>query len=85
AVVVSKVIPDAAMKLIRSDDLGYRPSSKEEYDQVGDALANASYLFLAEYVANLYASLEQLLSKKPLLLRPTFSRSHSKPLYSKVK
>ncbi|GJV81268.1 uncharacterized mitochondrial protein-like protein [Tanacetum coccineum] len=77
--VVSKVIPDAAMKLVRSDDLGvliamlvrssiiydrcqafeevvamkepfilekmsgYRPSSKEEYDQAGDALANASY------------------------------------------
>ncbi|GJS88574.1 hypothetical protein Tco_0771210 [Tanacetum coccineum] len=119
--VVSKVIPNAAMKLIRNDDLGvliaklvrssiiygrcqafeevaameepfvlekmsgYRPSSKEEYDQAGDALANASYPFLAEYVANPYASLEQLLSKKPSLLRPTFSRSHSKPLYSKVK
>ncbi|GJZ25710.1 hypothetical protein Tco_0569963 [Tanacetum coccineum] len=106
--IISKVIPDAAMKLIRSDDigvliaklvrssiiygrcqafkevaameepfvlekmLGYQPSSKEEYDQVGDALANASYPFLAEYVANLYASLEQLLSKKPSLLQPTF-------------
>ncbi|GKD02322.1 hypothetical protein Tco_1177296 [Tanacetum coccineum] len=60
--VVSKVIPDAAMKLVHIDDLevaaiegpfvlekmsGYRPSSKEEYDQVGDALANASYPFLA--------------------------------------
>ncbi|GKB43199.1 hypothetical protein Tco_0888141 [Tanacetum coccineum] len=104
AVVVSKVIPDAAMKLIRNDDLGiliaklvrssiiygrcqafeevaameepfvlekmstYRPSSKEEYDQASDALANASYPFLAEYVTNPYASLEQLLSKKPPLL-----------------
>nr|GFA58033.1 hypothetical protein [Tanacetum cinerariifolium] len=91
AAVVSKVIPDAVMKLIRNDDLGvliaklvkysiiyarcqafeelvdmeepfvlekmscYRPSSKEEYDQVGDALADASYPFLAEYVANPYA------------------------------
>ncbi|GJX36748.1 hypothetical protein Tco_0248305 [Tanacetum coccineum] len=76
AAVVSKVIPDAAMKLIRSDDLevaamdepfvlekmpGYRPSSKEEYDRAGDALLNASYPFLAEYVTNPYASLEQLL------------------------
>ncbi|GKE03297.1 hypothetical protein Tco_1395315, partial [Tanacetum coccineum] len=121
AVVVSKVIPDAAMKLIRSDDLGvliaklvrssiiygrcqafkevaameepfvlekmsgYRPSSKEEYDQAGDALANASYPFLDEYVANPYASLEQLLLKKPPFLRPTFTRSRSKPLSSKVK
>ncbi|GKE38492.1 hypothetical protein Tco_1461897 [Tanacetum coccineum] len=74
---------NAAMNLIRSDDLevavmeepfvlekmlGYRPSSKEEYDQAGDALANASYPFLTEYVANPYASLEQLLSKKPPLL-----------------
>ncbi|GKC36035.1 hypothetical protein Tco_1048419 [Tanacetum coccineum] len=101
AAVVSKVIPDAAMKLVRSDDLGvlisklvrssiiygrcqafeevaamkepfvlekmsgYRPSSKEEYDQAGDALANSSYPFLVEYVVNPYASLEQLLLKKP--------------------
>ncbi|GJW80673.1 hypothetical protein Tco_0144648 [Tanacetum coccineum] len=104
AAVVSKVLSDAAMKLIRSDDLGaliaklvrssiiygrcqafeevaamekhfvlekmsgYRPSSKEEYDQAGDALANASYPLLAEYDANPYASLEQLLSKKPPFL-----------------
>ncbi|GJY90536.1 hypothetical protein Tco_0505732 [Tanacetum coccineum] len=40
AAVVSKVIPDAAMKLVRRDGL-------------------------AEYVINPYASLEQLLSKKP--------------------
>ncbi|GJT88691.1 hypothetical protein Tco_1070408 [Tanacetum coccineum] len=74
--VFSKVIPDAAIKLVCSDDLevaameepfvlekmlGYRPLLKEEYDQAGDALANASYPFLAEYVVNPYASLEQLL------------------------
>ncbi|GKB97386.1 hypothetical protein Tco_0983523 [Tanacetum coccineum] len=121
AAVVSKVIPNAGMKLICNDNLGvliaklvrssiiygrcqafeevaamkepfvlekmsgYQPSPKEEYDQAGDALANASYPFLAEYVINPYASLEQLLSKKPPLLRPTLSRSHSKPLSSKVK
>ncbi|GJS42318.1 hypothetical protein Tco_1094048 [Tanacetum coccineum] len=44
---------------------GYRPSSKEENDQAGDALENALYPFLAEYVVNPYASLSQLLSKKP--------------------
>ncbi|GJW18139.1 hypothetical protein Tco_0025575 [Tanacetum coccineum] len=73
AVVVSKVIPGAAMKLVRNDDLGVliaklvrlSASLKEEYDQAGDALANASYPFLAEYVINLYASMEQLLSKIP--------------------
>ncbi|GKG49660.1 hypothetical protein Tco_0518434, partial [Tanacetum coccineum] len=36
---------------------GYRPLLKEEYDKDGDALANASYPFLAEYAANPYASL----------------------------
>ncbi|GJW47366.1 hypothetical protein Tco_0079012 [Tanacetum coccineum] len=94
AAIVSKVIPDASMNLVRSDDLGMLitklvrssiiygrcqsfeevatmkepfvlekmsgnlPSSKEEYDQAGDALADASYPFLAEYVVNPYASLE---------------------------
>ncbi|GJV55565.1 hypothetical protein Tco_1456570 [Tanacetum coccineum] len=121
AAVVSKVIPDAAMKLVRSDDLGvliaelvkssiiygrcqafeevavmeepfvlekmsgYRPSSKEEYDRAGDALANVSYPFLVEYVVNPYASLEQLLSKKPPSLRPILFESRSKPSSSKVK
>ncbi|GJZ59746.1 hypothetical protein Tco_0615562 [Tanacetum coccineum] len=89
AAVVFKVITDPAIKLVRSDDLekmsGYRPSSKEEYDQAGDDLANASYPFVAEYVINPYASLEQLLSKKPPSLRPILSESHSKPLSSKVK
>nr|GEX25334.1 hypothetical protein [Tanacetum cinerariifolium] len=120
AVVFSKVISDAAMKLIRSDDLGvliaklvrssiiyghcqafeevaameepfvlekmsgYQSLSKKEYDQAGDALANASYPFLAEYVFNPYASLEQLLSKKPPSLRPTLFGYRSKPLSSKV-
>nr|GEV78694.1 hypothetical protein [Tanacetum cinerariifolium] len=94
SVVVSRVILDAAMKLICSDGLGvliaklvrsfiiygrcqdfkevvameepfvlekmsgFRPSSKEEYDQASDALANASYPFLAEYVINPHAFLE---------------------------
>ncbi|GJZ97108.1 hypothetical protein Tco_0669442, partial [Tanacetum coccineum] len=101
ASVVAKVVPDAAIKLIRSDEMGmlvvklvkasiiygrcvsfeevaklkepfsmekmvgYRPTSKQEYDQAGDDLANASYPFLSKYVNDPYASLEQLLSKKP--------------------
>ncbi|GKD34979.1 hypothetical protein Tco_1250488 [Tanacetum coccineum] len=100
AVVVSKVIPNAAMKLVRSDDLevaameepfvlekmsGYRPSSKEEYDQAGDALANASYPFLAEYVVNPYASLEPLIVEKPPSQRPIFLDLVPKPLSLKVK
>ncbi|GJY24347.1 hypothetical protein Tco_0398005 [Tanacetum coccineum] len=68
ATIVSKFIPDAAMKLIHSDDL-----------------ANASYPFLAEYVTNPYVSLEQILSKKPSLFRPTFSGSRSKPSSLRVK
>nr|GEV26155.1 hypothetical protein [Tanacetum cinerariifolium] len=78
--IVAKVVPDAATKLIRSDEMGmlvaklvkasviygwcaafevaklkdpfvmekmagYRPSLKQEYDQAGDNLANASYPF----------------------------------------
>nr|GEW28575.1 hypothetical protein [Tanacetum cinerariifolium] len=120
AVVVSKVVPDAAMKLVRNDDLGvlitklirssiiygccqafeevtamkepfvlekmsgYRPSSEDEYDQAGDALVNALYPFLAEYVVNSYASLEQLLLKKPPSLRPILSRSCFEPLSLKA-
>ncbi|GJZ16445.1 hypothetical protein Tco_0552122 [Tanacetum coccineum] len=38
--------------------LGYRSSSKEEFDQAGDGLANASYPFLAEVIADPYAFVE---------------------------
>nr|GEW53555.1 putative reverse transcriptase domain-containing protein [Tanacetum cinerariifolium] len=48
---------------------GYRPSLKEEYDRVGDEMANASYPFLTKLTADLYAFIEQLLSKKPRLFR----------------
>ncbi|GKE42201.1 hypothetical protein Tco_1469485, partial [Tanacetum coccineum] len=46
---------------------GYRPSSKKEYDQAGDALANASYPFLAEYVINPYASWDKIDGLETLL------------------
>ncbi|GKC40456.1 hypothetical protein Tco_1052840 [Tanacetum coccineum] len=48
---------------------GYRPFLKEEYDRAGDDMANASYPFLTELTADLYASVEQLLSKKLRSLR----------------
>nr|GFB40663.1 hypothetical protein [Tanacetum cinerariifolium] len=43
---------------------GYCSSLKEEYDRAGDDMANASYPFLTELTADLYAFVEQLLSKK---------------------
>ncbi|GKD88785.1 hypothetical protein Tco_1364292 [Tanacetum coccineum] len=43
----------------------YRPSSKEGYDRVGNDLADVTYPFLVELTADPYASVEQLLSKKP--------------------
>ncbi|GJZ03712.1 hypothetical protein Tco_0536987 [Tanacetum coccineum] len=94
AAVVSRVIPNAAMKLIRSDKmgvliarldkasiiygrctvfeevaelnkpfvleemLGFRPSSKEEYDRAGNDLVDASYPFLAELTADPHACVE---------------------------
>ncbi|GKD43617.1 hypothetical protein Tco_1268262 [Tanacetum coccineum] len=94
ASVVAKVVPDAATKLIHSDEMGmlvaklvkasiiygrcatfeevsklkepfvmdkmvgYRPSSKQEYNQAGDDLVNASYPFLFKYVNDPYAYLE---------------------------
>nr|GEU40922.1 hypothetical protein [Tanacetum cinerariifolium] len=110
ASVVAKVVPDAAIKLIRSDEMdmlvaklvkvsiiyvrcaaleevdklkepfviekmaGYRPFSKQECDQAGNDLANASYPFLSKYVNDPHASLEQLLSKKPesLCSKPSY-------------
>ncbi|GJT67135.1 hypothetical protein Tco_1018615 [Tanacetum coccineum] len=47
----------------------YHTSSKEEYDQARDDLANASYSFLFDFTSNPYAYVEQLLSKKPISLR----------------
>ncbi|GKD37624.1 hypothetical protein Tco_1257831 [Tanacetum coccineum] len=120
AAVVMKVIPDATMKLIQSDEVGilvaklvkasmfcgrcaafeevanlkepfvlekmpgYRPSSKEEFDQARADLANASYHFLVELTVDHNASVEQLLSKKPQSLRLNPALSHSKPLSSKA-
>ncbi|GKD39423.1 hypothetical protein Tco_1259630 [Tanacetum coccineum] len=100
-VLVTKVIPHVAMKLIRSDEvgllatrlvkvaifrgrcttfeevailkepftlekmLGYLSSYVKEFNQAGDELATASYPFISEAPADPYASLKELLSKKP--------------------
>ncbi|GJR21251.1 hypothetical protein Tco_0969778 [Tanacetum coccineum] len=122
ASIIAKVVPDAATKLIRSDEMGmlvvklikafiiygrcaafeevsklkesfimkkmagYRPSSKQEYDQDGDDLANASYPFLSKYVSDPNASLEQLLSKKPesLCSKPSSFGRISSFKYSRI-
>ncbi|GKC40027.1 hypothetical protein Tco_1052411, partial [Tanacetum coccineum] len=43
----------------------YRSSSQKEFDQAGDDLATASYPFISKASSDSYASLEELLSKKP--------------------
>ncbi|GJZ06689.1 hypothetical protein Tco_0540482 [Tanacetum coccineum] len=119
AILVTKVVPGVAMKLVPSDEMGllvaklvkttifrgrcttfkevaslkepfilekmpgYHTSSKEEFNQACDGLTNASYLFLAEVTADPYASVEQLLSKKPRFLRSKHALSHFKPSSSK--
>ncbi|GKD38662.1 hypothetical protein Tco_1258869 [Tanacetum coccineum] len=57
---------------------GYRPTSKKEFDQANDDLAMVSYPFIAEATTNRYASLEELLSKKPMSLRMKPAPSNSK-------
>ncbi|GKC68041.1 hypothetical protein Tco_1100639 [Tanacetum coccineum] len=82
AALVARVISDQAMKLIRSDEMGVliarlvkasiihgRCAAFEEYDRAGNDLADASYPFLAELTDDPYASVEQLLSKKPQSLQ----------------
>nr|GEU74212.1 hypothetical protein [Tanacetum cinerariifolium] len=61
---------------------GYRPLLKREFDLACDNLATASYPFLAKAIADPYAPLEVLLSKKPKSLhaKPALSQSKSKPL-----
>nr|GEX59365.1 hypothetical protein [Tanacetum cinerariifolium] len=52
---------------------GYRPSLKEEYDEAGNDLVDASYPFLPELTTDPHASVEQLLSKKPQSLQSKLS------------
>ncbi|GJZ36242.1 hypothetical protein Tco_0582059 [Tanacetum coccineum] len=64
--------------------LGYRSASEKEFNQASDELAIASYPFITEAFANLYASLEELLLKKPRSHRSKFASSQSGPLSSKT-
>nr|GEU72785.1 hypothetical protein [Tanacetum cinerariifolium] len=48
---------------------GYRPSYQKEHTQASDDLATATFSWLNEYVADASASMEALLSKKPLTLQ----------------
>ncbi|GJZ07513.1 hypothetical protein Tco_0541306 [Tanacetum coccineum] len=63
---------------------GYRSSFEKEFNQAGDELATASYPFISEASANPYASLEELLSKKPKSHQSKFASSQSGPLSSKT-
>ncbi|GJU26263.1 hypothetical protein Tco_1164884 [Tanacetum coccineum] len=84
AAVVARVIPDATMKLIRSDEMGvliarlvkasiihgrYASFEEKEYDRAGNDLADATFPFLVELTVDPHASVEQLLAKKPQSLQ----------------
>ncbi|GKD68988.1 hypothetical protein Tco_1323078 [Tanacetum coccineum] len=63
---------------------GYRPSSGKEFNQAGDVLAIASYPFIAEATVDPYATVEQMLSKKPRSLQTKLAPSYSKTSSSKA-
>ncbi|GKB61940.1 hypothetical protein Tco_0918126, partial [Tanacetum coccineum] len=63
---------------------GYRPFSGKEFDQAGDDLATAPYPFITEATVDPYATMEQLLSKKPRSLHTKPAPSYSKPLSLKA-
>ncbi|GKA46828.1 hypothetical protein Tco_0739711, partial [Tanacetum coccineum] len=56
---------------------GYRPSYKQEHTKAGNEFVTATFPYLADVVADPYASIESLLSKKPWILqRPVPTRTH---------
>nr|GEV57143.1 hypothetical protein [Tanacetum cinerariifolium] len=63
----------------------YSSSSKKEFNQAGDDLATASYPFIAKVIADPYASVEDLISKKLKSLRTKPAPLYSKHSSSKVK
>nr|GFA37704.1 hypothetical protein [Tanacetum cinerariifolium] len=63
---------------------GYQSSSQKEFDQAEDDLATTTYPFISEVSSNPYASLEELLSKKPISHRLKFPSSQSGPLSLKA-
>nr|GFD02052.1 hypothetical protein [Tanacetum cinerariifolium] len=64
----------------------YCPISKKEFDQAGDSLATACYPFLKEVIADPYAPLDVLLSKRPRSLHSKSAppQLKSKPSSSKM-
>ncbi|GJV42061.1 hypothetical protein Tco_1420501 [Tanacetum coccineum] len=49
--------------------MGYRPSYKQELTMAGNEFTTATFLYLADVVADPYSSIETLLSKKPRVLQ----------------
>ncbi|GJW20915.1 hypothetical protein Tco_0031537 [Tanacetum coccineum] len=57
---------------------GYRPSYKKEHTQAGNGKTTATFPFLSEVVADPFAPIEALFSKKPRsLCRPTLTKTHA--------
>ncbi|GJQ92029.1 hypothetical protein Tco_0003168 [Tanacetum coccineum] len=55
---------------------GYRPLYKKEYTQAGNELSTTTFSWLSEFIADPSASIEVLLSKKPMTLqRPIPSKT----------
>nr|GEW81992.1 hypothetical protein [Tanacetum cinerariifolium] len=85
--VVSKVVPYAAMELVHSDELGRLFGKlvsstitygccRKDHTQASNDFATATFPLLDEFVADVTASIETLLSKKPPMLhKPAFSRT----------
>nr|GEV54977.1 putative transposase (putative), gypsy type [Tanacetum cinerariifolium] len=82
--VVSKIIPYAAIELVAamkepfdlSKAKGYHSSYKKEHSQASNDFATAMFPWLDEFVADVAAPIEALLSKKPpTLQKPTPSRT----------
>ncbi|GKD38321.1 hypothetical protein Tco_1258528, partial [Tanacetum coccineum] len=86
AAVVSKVVPHVATELVGSNEMGLLVARliKAAMFYGSDDLATTSYPFIAEATADLYATIEQLLSKKPRSLRIKPAPSYSKPSSSKA-
>ncbi|GKC32845.1 hypothetical protein Tco_1040139 [Tanacetum coccineum] len=56
---------------------GYKASYKQEHTKVGNGLANTTFPFLFEVVADPHAPIKALLSKNPQILqRPALTRTH---------
>ncbi|GJX46240.1 hypothetical protein Tco_0271430 [Tanacetum coccineum] len=58
----------------------YRPSAKENYHEAGNAYVTAEYPFLAEAIRDPSTTLEDLLSKNPISLKPLTLTKNSSPI-----